>query len=517
MGLNETTCCKPKKIFNQQGARNVLPGYLKNCMTFVLTALLILGIWVTPSVAELLTVETTTCSDCHRDGDNWLPIHNGPHPSSPPGGWVQLFYDTDHDDAGWRGDKPYFDIAVDCSTCHTSDLRAIHANDCFTCHDKPEYESVIAKDEYGNSNWTGGCGQCHQDYHENSVPAHFPWESAWNGSQDCNVCHDGPTWNVTQSNCNNCHASYGPGDTTPPVTITNAKATYIGPAIIDFSIRDNTVNPVPLLTQQVGMGRTFYQLDNGPELAGSDVFVDGVGSHVLEYYSVDQSGNTESTLKSTSFTIIADTNAPVTTLNAQNSYTNISPTITFTAEDDGELGVKETYCSINGGTPVAGGSSVTIPKPSTTTTYELTCWSVDYSGNIEPVDAHNTKSITINVIANAPLTLIWWNSDTTGSPCPSNDYDAAAFWKIERVNTVTGTTTLVKNWNGSWNNPPAYASCWNGNNWSGINTENLLVTSGPYKYKVSVKVWYNEEGFADQWESPPYLITLPAGGAVLRY
>ena len=155
--------------------------------------------------------------------------------------------------------------------------------------------------------------------------------------------------------------------------------------------------------------------------------------------------------------------------------------------------------------------------PSTTTTYELACWSEDYSGNIEPVDAHNTKFITINYISSAPLTLIWWNSDTTGSPCPYNDNDAAAFWKIERVNTDTGATTLVKNWNGTWNNPPAYASCWVDNNWSGVNTENLLVTSGPYKYKVSINLWYNEEGYADQWVSPPYLINLPPGGAVIRY
>ena len=99
---------------------------------------------------------------------------------------------------------------------------------------------------------------------------------------------------MTQSSCTNCHAAYGPGDVTPPVTSSDALAEYIGPAEIGFSITDNG---------KVGVGRTFYRLDGGAvTAAGKHLFITAPGQHQLDFWSVDQSGNTEAPPKNASFT-----------------------------------------------------------------------------------------------------------------------------------------------------------------------------------------------------------------------
>lgn len=470
---------RPKK---QQGARNALPGYLQNCMTLFMTALLVVGIWVTPSVAEPLTVETTTCTDCHKDGENWLPIHNGPHPSTPGSGWVTLFADTDHDDAGWFGDKPYFDVLVDCSNCHTNDLRAIHANDCYTCHNNPDYESVV-------NNWDGGCqqGGCHQVYHEDSTTAHLPWENAWNNSgNDCTICH-AQNWDVSQSICQNCHATYGAGDHTPPVTTTNALENYIGPAKINFSIWDNG-------SDMVGIGRTFYQLDGGPETAGMNVFVSAPGPHDLVYWSIDQSGNKESPPNELTFTIIADTEPPVTTSNARATY-NQGARINLSANDNGTpLGVKTTHYTLSGGAyngKEKTGTIVWIPATNGTIEYTLRFWSVDWAGNIETV---NEVTFTCTG-GTGTIRLIWYDCDVNQNHCPSS-YDWAD-WSI-RI--------------GSFNGPVYRSSGDGGPNWSGVN--DIAVAVSPIPYFVRIDWYYDDEDWDDQTDFPNVYVTTP--GQIIR-
>ena len=197
------------------------------------------------------------CLICHthRDGFAFSLGEAVDHTATPGSGYVVIFADDDHDDAGWIGPRPYFDILVDCDLCHTTDLTAAHGQRCETCHPTP-FDSL--------GTWSGGCGEgaCHQTIHDNSIPAHWPFGDTFDPENDCNRCHEPGTWAVEQTNCLYCHdATYGSGDVTPPVTTSDAQATYTGPARIDFVVTDEG---------QVGIGTTFYRLDSGATLVGSN-------------------------------------------------------------------------------------------------------------------------------------------------------------------------------------------------------------------------------------------------------
>jgi len=413
------------------------------------------------------------CTVCH----DFNQIHgNVNHTATPGSGAVAIFADRTHDDAAWAYGQPgpHFDIIVDCTLCHTSDLPAAHGNDCSTCHPSP-YDSL--------STWEGGCqqGGCHADYHGDIYAAHDPFESTYGGSNDCTICH-ASGWDVPQSNCLNCHAGYGSGDRTPPVTGTDALAEYTGPARIRFSIQDNG---------KVGIGRTFYKLDGGPVIAGAELFVSAPGAHTLEFWSVDQAGNIENQHKFVYFIVFADTAPPITTSNALSTYYH-GATITLGASDAGTLGVKQTYFRINDG-PIQTGTRVSIPATSGTLTYTLRFWSEDWSGNIE-----SPKQATFTVTGGTgKLRLVWGDSDRSGSPC-AGDPEANAAWTIRR-----GT---------NWSSPIVASGSGSCPNWSGVNDVTLPV--GPTGYLVIVDWWDSYGGYDDQTVFANVKVTTP--GQVIR-
>ena len=439
-------------------------------MIHILAALLLaITIWPSPSAAE--TLNFANCVDCHGS-----EVHNDvDHTSSPPGARVTVFADFTHDSLNWNTPSPQFDVFVNCSTCHTADLKAIHANDCSTCHSTP-YDTV-------KDNWLGGCqqGGCHSVFHGDVTTAHDPFENTGDPANDCSRCHSSG-WEVTQANCLNCHASYGPTDLTPPVTTANALPTYFGPAYIDFSMRDNN--------GKVGVGRTYYTLDNGPEIGQGKVFVSTPGSHVLEFWSVDQSGNVETTRKSTSFTIVQDVTPPTTTSDAKATYEQ-GGMITLTATDNSSLGVKTTYYSLNGA-PTATGTVINLPN--TNGTHTLVYWSVDWAGNVEP-----QRSVTFTVFSGTgTIRLVWYNSDTTGSPC-FGDPEANAAWTIYK----DGWGGQVVN--AGWGGCP---------NWSGVN--DISVPIGTTSYLVVVD-WYDSWWGYDDRSVFTVSVTAPGQTVTVRY
>ena len=429
------------------------------------------------------------CANCHGD-------LQAKHTTTPGSGAVIFFPDRSHDDAAWAYGQPspHFAVEVWCATCHTNDLREIHGNDCAACHagSTSPYESV-------GGNWAGGCqqGACHAVYHVDSSTAHLPWESALNGSQDCNVCHESSTWDVPSSSCLNCHATYEGNDNSPPVTSTDALAEYIGPARIKFSITDNG---------KVGVGRTYYKLNDGPKTGAMELYISDneTRTHTIEYWSVDQSGNEEEDHKIDTFIVNKDTEAPTTTSNAQATY---YPTavILLDATDNSTLGVQATYYRLDGG-PIESGTRVVV---SASGPHTLEFWSVDHSGN------QDANEVEFTIPAAGTLKLVWYNSDTTGSPC-LYDNDAAVSWQIDKVNQDTGAATTVHPMNGTWNNP--HSTCY----WSGVNEVSLLPLPSPYKYRVRVQLWwYNDdiEG-TDQWDSGntlPLFSVSPGGTTIVRY
>jgi hypothetical protein len=74
-------------------------------------------------------------------------------------------------------------------------------------------------------------------------------------------------------------------DVIPPTTMSNALSDYDGPAIILLFASDNAGGS--------GVAHTYFILDGGPVVAGTAAFTAVVGSHTLEFWSVDAAGNVE--------------------------------------------------------------------------------------------------------------------------------------------------------------------------------------------------------------------------------
>jgi len=412
------------------------------------------------------------CADCHGPLSD---VHN--HTASPGSGTVAIFDDNGHDDAGWVGDRPYFAVAVNCTLCHDTDLVTIHGSNCATCHPSP-------RNTLGT--WNKGCqqGGCHASYHQDSAKAHSPFENTSDPANDCDTCHVTAVSGVDQSACLNCHATNTSGDTTPPVTATNALASYNGPAKIDFLITDNG---------KVGVGATFFKLNGGQITTGSHVFVNTAGSHTLEFWSIDQAGNIESPTNTVSFEVVIDTTPPTTTSNAKTSYSQ-GGVITLGATDDSILGVKATYYRLDNGA-VQTGTSVQVPTTGGIHTYTLEFWSEDWAGNVE-----SPKSVSFTVTSGTgTIRLSWGVSDLYGSPC-SGDPDANAAWVIRR---------------GSWSGPIVASGFGGCPNWSGVS--DIAVQASPTPYFVIVDWWNSDEEYDDQTWFANVLVTTPGQIVVRRY
>lgn len=72
-------------------------------------------------------------------------------------------------------------------------------------------------------------------------------------------------------------------DDTPPVTVSNATTAYVGTAVIHLTATD----------PESGVAGTWYSLDDAAPVQSTSVIVSEVGTHTLDYWSVDGSGNTE--------------------------------------------------------------------------------------------------------------------------------------------------------------------------------------------------------------------------------
>jgi hypothetical protein len=268
----------------------------------------------------------------------------------------------------------------------------------------------------------------------------------------------------------------------PPLTSSDAQATYIGPAKIDFVITDE---------DKVGVGTTFYRLDGGETLTGPNVLVNATGTHTLLFWSMDQAGNLEVSPTEVTFTITEDTTPPTTTSNAYSSYYH-GATINFTAMDESTLGAKTTYYTLNDG-PIQIGTTVVVPAVSGIISYELVFWSEDWSGNVEDP---KTASFTVTS-GTATLRLVWGNSDI-GTP-PANPDDWAA-WEIR----LGGSNGYLS------------ASGENGNpGWSGVDDVVVPVSRTPYH--VSIDWWDSYYGWDDNTTFPSVLADTPSEIIRLSY
>jgi len=82
-------------------------------------------------------------------------------------------------------------------------------------------------------------------------------------------------------------------DHTPPVTTSDAKPAYAGTATVHLTATD---------TGGSGVAHTYFMVDSGAQQSGVAISVSGIGTHALEFWSVDASGNVETPHKTASFT-----------------------------------------------------------------------------------------------------------------------------------------------------------------------------------------------------------------------
>lgn len=145
---------------------------------------------------------------------------------------------------------------------------------------------------------------------------------------------------------------------------------------------------------------------------GSIFTVSGDGTHSVTYSSTDVAGNTEAT---NTDSLKIDTTAPSTSVSVSGTgggggwYTS-DATLTFTASD-ALSGVDQSYCSTDGGAPVAGNPCIVASDGAHTVQY----YSTDVAGNQE-----TSKSVSVKVDQTAPVTTAsvsgtagdngWWRS-----------------------------------------------------------------------------------------------------------
>lgn len=280
-------------------------------------------------------VPTSDCATCH--GFTVHPPHNAPgtctpsgcHGSDPmvthgvPGGpgcqachppatTKTFICRACHPTPAHAVSNPnHSDPTEDCTSCHAlSSLTNVHGDRCDWCHDGPV--PVYA----------GGCQQtgCHATRHTNipGYPNFEHVEAHYNYGSDCWSCHP-----EAGGNCAGCHY----WDRTPPVTTSNARASYTAAAVIYLTPTE--------ATEVSGIRATYYQLDGNPIQTGRIVTVLGpaIGqeSHTLEFWSIDRGLNTE-THHVVSFTVSAgtDTVAPTGTMSV-NSGATYATTLSATA------------------------------------------------------------------------------------------------------------------------------------------------------------------------------------------
>ena len=208
-------------------------------------------------------------------------------------------------------------------------------------------------------------------------------------------------WSVdTLGHTETAHATAVKIDATAPVTTTSDLQSdrttgWLKPSK-QVTLTAGDFGNLGILTS--GVAATYYTVDNvaggAPQTYSGPFTVTGDGSHAVSYWSVDDSGNTESV--HTGYVNI-DTEAPATTVaNYAGQWINVPITLQF-APTDLESGVASTQYSTNNRNWVTG-TSYTVATAGQTTVYFR---STDKLGNVE-----TTQSIVVKIDRAAPTITI---------------------------------------------------------------------------------------------------------------
>ncbi|PWK14983.1 OmpL47-type beta-barrel domain-containing protein [Tumebacillus permanentifrigoris] len=170
-------------------------------------------------------------------------------------------------------------------------------------------------------------------------------------------------------------------DKTAPVTTSEAPTTWSAADVqVTLSATDNLT----------GVAKTYYSVNGSDFAEGTTVTVNQEGVNKISFYSVDKSGNKETTH---TVEVKLDKAAPTTKSNAISGWVQAA-TVTLTTTD-AQSGVAKTYYSVNGSTYVAG-TTFTVDKEGVN---KVTYYAVDIAGNQEQV-----QTLEVKVDKTAPVT-----------------------------------------------------------------------------------------------------------------
>ncbi|OPY34620.1 MAG: Papain family cysteine protease [Methanomassiliicoccales archaeon PtaU1.Bin124] len=218
----------------------------------------------------------------------------------------------------------------------------------------------------------------------------------------------------------------GTSDSTAPVT----SATLSGTTGTN-GWYTTTVSATLTASDSGGVQSTMYKLDSGAWTAyAAPVSITLDGTHTLQYYSVDASGNVEATK---SATIKKDSTAPVTTSTTSGYSVTLS-------RSDAVSGISTTMYSIDSG---AWKTYTAAFSAGTTGTHVVKFYSVDKAGNTE-----STKQISVGGTDTVGPVSSVTLSGTTGS---NGWYTTNVGIKIAATDAASGVaTTYYKIDSGAW-------------------------------------------------------------------
>jgi len=253
-------------------------------------------------------------------------------------------------------------------------------------------------------------------------------------------------WSVDQNGNEEARQSVSfsvASDTTPPVTASDAQASYVGPV---------TITLTPTDASSMGVRNTYYTVNGGAAQSGRTISIpqpaSGTVPYTITFWSDDYSGNTESP-KSASFTVTADVTPPVTTLsNMRPYYQSAYVRIDLTSSDAGS-GVKTTYYRWDGAGPFQT-TSIVVNQHVTQGPHVFEYWAEDNVGNEEVhkfayfITDWTAPGVSSNAVAEYPAS----GADITISAgdLPANGAGVEAIsYSLNGASptTVTGTTANV--------------------------------------------------------------------------
>ena len=180
-------------------------------------------------------------------------------------------------------------------------------------------------------------------------------------------------------------------DLAAPATTSDALPGYVSSATITLPAHDNAGGS--------GVAHTYCILDGGTRAEGTVVQTSVIGTHTLEFWSVDAAGNPETPHHVASFEItppVPDLIPPATGSDAMATYLGSAAINLIPADNAGGSGVAHTFYILDGGTQ-AEGTAIAL---SVVGTHTLEFWSVDASNNVEA-----PRNVAAFEIAAAPVVV----------------------------------------------------------------------------------------------------------------